>query len=121
MEHPEYRLTYWHLNRGGPIESLWFYCVEDIAERLFEHCRKLPDDERVTFCVEWWTDAGTAVMVAHGPPRKLLSFYGWPANLTVGLSAGNVTLWERAQREAAADSSRIWNADPDGTLGAISP
>lgn len=119
-DHPEYRLTYWHLNREGPPDSLWFYCVEDVAQRLFDHCRKLDDDERLTFCVEWWTDLGTAVMVAHGPPRKLIAFYGWPSNITLGLSAPNAALWERAQREAAVDSTRLWVDDPDGTAAAVS-
>lgn len=119
-DHPEYRLTYWHLNREDPPECLWFYSVADVAERVFDHCRQLPDDERLTFVVEWWTDEGTAVHVAHGVPRKLLSFYGWPANITHRLSAGNAALWERAQREAAAESSRLWGSVGDGTDGAIS-
>jgi len=114
-DHPEYRLTYWHLNRESPVESLWFYCVEDVARRLFDHCRQMPDTETVTFCVEWWTDVGQALMVASGPPRKLLAFYGWPANLTLHLSTGHPELMDRARREAAADAARIELSaiDPD--------
>lgn len=120
-DHPEYRLTLWHLADETPPQPLWFYCVEDIAERIFEHCRRLDDRETVTFCVEWWTDVGHAVMVAAGRPRALLAEYGQAPNITRRLSAGNLTLWERAQREAAADASRIWLQDPDGTLAAVSP
>lgn len=120
-DHPEYRLTYWHLEDGNPPESLWFYCVEDVAQRVFDHCRLVPDAYTVTFCVEWWTDAGLAVMVAAGPPRALLAEYGLGPNITRRLSAGNLALWERAQREAAADASKIWLQDPDGTAAAVSP
>lgn len=85
-EHPELRLTYWHLNRVD-IEQLWFYSVEDVAERIFDHCRRLPDNERITFCVEHWHDEGVALLQAHGSPRRMLAVYGWPENLMLHLAA----------------------------------
>lgn len=81
-DHPEYRLTYWHLVSEIEPESLWFYCVEDVAERIFDHCRRCPDHEWVTFVVEWWGDRrDLAAIVRSGPPRNLLAVYGWPSNL----------------------------------------
>lgn len=86
-DHPEYRLTYWHLQRETSPESLWFYCVEDISERLFDHCRQLADGEMLTFCVEAWDDDDECrAIVVHGKPRNVLAFYGWPANLALRLS-----------------------------------
>lgn len=88
MEHPEYRLTLWHLLRQGLPEQLWFYCVEDLAECLFDRLRDLGTMERVTFCVEWWSEDGVCLLQAHGAPQRLLAFYGWPENITLHLTHG---------------------------------